>query len=102
MACWRTRRTAEIGIRIALGAGCGDVLWMVLRDSLLMLAIGVLLGVPAALAVTQLLRDVIFGIAPNDPVSFVVAGALMLAAATAWIPARRATRVDPMQALRQE
>ena len=75
-----------------------------MRDSLLMVAIGVLLGVPAALAVTQLLREVIYGIAPNDPLSFVAAAALMLAAATAaaWIPARGATLIDPMRALRQE
>ena len=99
-----TRRTNEIGIRLALGAGRGDVQWMVLRESLWMVAAGMAVGIPAALALTQLVREALYGIQPNDPLSFVVAGALMVvvAAVAAWIPARRAARVDPLRALRCE
>jgi predicted permease len=104
MAYTVTRRTSEIGIRMALGAGCNDVLWMVLRGSLFMVAIGIGIGIPTALALTQVVREALYGIEPNDPVSFIAAGMLMLAVATAaaWIPALRAARVDPMQALRHE
>jgi ABC-type antimicrobial peptide transport system permease subunit len=91
-----TRRTNEIGIRLALGAGRGDVQWMVLRESLWMVAAG--------LALTKLVQQTLYGVKPNDPASFVAAGALMVvvAAIAAWIPARRAARVDPMRALRCE
>jgi ABC-type antimicrobial peptide transport system permease subunit len=104
MAYTVTRRTNEIGIRLALGAGRGDVQWMVLRECLWMVGTGLAIGIPAALALTQLVRQALYGIEPNDPLSFVAASALMLvvAAAAAWIPARRASRVDPMRALRCE
>lgn len=104
MAYTVTRRTSEIGIRMALGAGHRDVVWTVLRGSLLMVAIGIGVGVPAALALSQVVREALYGIEPNDPVSFIAASVLMLAVATAaaWIPAQRAARVDPMQALRHE
>ena len=104
MAYTVTRRTSEIGIRMALGAGCNAVLWRVLRGSLFMVAIGIGIGVPTALALTQVVREALYGIEPNDPVSFIAASVLMLAVATvaAWIPAQRAGRVDPMQALRHE
>jgi predicted lysophospholipase L1 biosynthesis ABC-type transport system permease subunit len=96
MAYTVARRTNEIGIRLALGAGRGDVLWMV--------AAGLVVGIPAALALTRLIQRTLYGVKPNDPLSFVAAGALMLvvAAVAAWIPARRAARVDPMRALRCE
>jgi len=76
----------------------------VLRSSLFMVVIGIGIGVPAALALTQVVREALYGIEPNDPVSFIAASVLMLAVATAaaWIPALRAARVDPMQALRHE
>jgi predicted permease len=104
MAYAVTRRTSEIGIRLALGAGRGDVQWMVLRESLWMVAAGLVVGIPAALALTRYVQATLYGIKPNDPVSFVAAGALMIAVAgmAAWIPARRAARVDPMRALRCE
>jgi predicted permease len=104
MAYAVTRRTNEIGIRLALGAGRGDVQWMVLRESLWMVAAGLAVGIPAALALTKYIQASLYGIKPNDPVSFVAAGALMIAVAgmAAWIPARRAARVDPMRALRCE
>jgi predicted permease len=104
MAYTVTRRTNEIGIRLALGAERGDVQWMVLRESLWMVAAGLVVGIPAALALMKLVRGVLYGVEPNDPVSFVAAGASMVvvAAIAAWIPARRAARVDPMRALRCE
>ena len=99
-----TRRTNEIGIRLALGAARGDVQWMVLRESLWMVAAGLAVGIPAALALTKYVQASLYGIKPNDPASFVAAGALMvlLAGLAAWIPARRAALVDPMRALRCE
>lgn len=104
MAYAVTRRTSEIGIRLALGAGRGDVQWMVLRESLWMVAAGLVVGIPCALALTKYVEASLYGIKPNDPVSFVAAGVLMavVAALAAWIPARRAARVDPMRALRCE
>ena len=104
MAYTVTRRTSEIGIRLALGAGRSDVQWMVLRESLWMVLAGMVAGIPASLALTQLVRDALYGIRPNDPFSFIAAGAFMVAVAAvaAWIPARRAARVDPMRALRCE
>jgi ABC-type antimicrobial peptide transport system permease subunit len=69
-----------------------------------MVAAGLVVGIPAALALTRLIQRTLYGVKPNDPLSFVAAGALMLvvAAVAAWIPARRAARVDPMRALRCE
>ena len=102
MAYTVARRTNEIGIRLALGAGRGNVQWIVIRESLWMVVAGLIVGIPAALALTQVLREALYGIKPNDPLSFIAAGVLMLAVAAvaAWIPARRAARVDPMRALR--
>ncbi|PYT20584.1 MAG: multidrug ABC transporter substrate-binding protein [Acidobacteria bacterium] len=104
MAYSVARRTNEIGIRMAMGAGRGHVQWMVLRESLWMVAAGLTLGIPAALALTRLVREALYGIQPNDPLSFVAAGVLMavVAGVAGWIPARRAARVDPMRALRCE
>ncbi|HLK19891.1 MAG TPA: ABC transporter permease [Bryobacteraceae bacterium] len=104
MAYSVARRTIEIGVRLALGARRSAVQWMVLRQSLWMVALGLALGIPAALALTGLVEKFLFGIKPTDVVSFIAAGLLMAAvgAAAAWIPARRAARVDPMKALRCE
>lgn len=104
MAYAVTRRTNEIGIRLALGAGRGDVQWMVLRESLWMVVAGLVVGIPVALALTKYVQASLYGIQPNDLVSFVGAGVLMVvvAAIAAWIPARRAARVDPMRAVRCE
>ncbi|HEY9125619.1 MAG TPA: FtsX-like permease family protein, partial [Acidobacteriaceae bacterium] len=97
-------RTSEIGIRMALGAQAGAVRWMVVRESLSLLAIGVAAGVPVALLLTRLVRSELFGLTAADPVSFfgaiVVVGVMTVIAA--WIPARRAAKVDPMVALRWE
>jgi putative ABC transport system permease protein len=98
------RRTHEIGVRMALGAQGGDVMGMVLRHGLLLTAIGVVLGVGGALALSRLVRGLLFGIGPADPVSYVAAVLLLGATAlvACWLPARRATRVDPLVALRHE
>ena len=98
------RRTNEIGIRMALGAQNHRVLWMVLKESLLLLGIGIALGLPATLAATRLVRAQLFGLSPCDPFTL-TAAVLMIAIvtlATALFPARRAAKVDPMVALRYE
>jgi predicted permease len=98
------RRTNEIGVRMALGASKGGVLWMVMRESLLLLGIGVAVGVPATLAASRLIRAGLFGVSPSDPLTLVTS-VLMIAAVilgAAYLPARRATRIDPMVALRYE
>jgi predicted permease len=98
------RRTNEIGIRMALGAQNSRVLWMVLKESLLLLGIGIALGVPATLAATRLVQAQLFGLSPSDP--FTLTAAVFLIAivtlAAAFFPARRAAKVDPMVALRYE
>jgi predicted permease len=98
------RRVREIGIRMALGARAGEVLWLILREVTLMVGIGALIGVPAALALTRLVTAYLFGLTPQDPAS-IIGSVLILLAVTVlagFIPARRASRVDPMIALRYE
>ena len=98
------RRTREIGVRIALGASRGGVQWMVLRESLVLLGLGFALGVPAALAATRLVASMLFGLTPADPVTMAASLLVMVGVslAAAFVPARRAARVDPMVALRYE
>jgi ABC-type antimicrobial peptide transport system permease subunit len=98
------RRTKEIGLRMALGAAAGDVVRMVLRDSLWMLGMGILAGVPCAYAVGRFLRTSLFEMDPLDlPTAAFAFGALMVVALlAAWLPARRAARIDPLTALREE
>ena len=96
------RRTNEIGIRLALGAQTRTLLWMVLRESVVMLAIGLAIGLPLTLVSTRLIREQLFGLSAMDPMTIGVA-ILVVTAMTllaAWLPARRATKVDPMVALR--
>ncbi len=99
-----SRRTREIGIRISLGAQPGAVLRMVLRQGLILTLLGVGFGLAASLGATRLLESQLFGVTPTDPVTFVVAPILLLAVAllAGLVPARRATNVDPLIAIRQE
>jgi predicted permease len=98
------RRTAEIGVRMALGAQRHQVLWMVLRESLLISALGVAVGFPAAIACARLLRSMLFNLTPGDPITFVLvlAGISLVTVLAAAVPARRAASVDPILALREE
>jgi predicted permease len=104
MAYTVTWRTREIGIRMALGAFTGDVIWLVMREVLLLLAIGMAIGLPAAWGLSRLVAAQLYGLTPNDPVSILAAaiGIASVALAAGYLPARRATRVDPMRALRWE
>jgi ABC-type antimicrobial peptide transport system permease subunit len=99
-----TRRTNEIGIRMALGARRSTMLWMVLREILILVTSGLVIGVPAALAGDRLVSNMLFGLKPIDPVTLVSATIvlLMVAAIAGYLPARRASRADPMVALRCE
>jgi predicted permease len=99
-----SRRTREIGIRMALGAGQRDVLRMVVEEGLELTIAGAVFGVAAALAVTRYLGSILYGVHPGDPVTLIVVAAILMivALAACWIPARRAARVDPMVALRYE
>jgi macrolide transport system ATP-binding/permease protein len=98
------QRTHEIGIRMALGAQPRDILKMVLRQSVVIVAMGLAIGLAAALAGTRAVANLIVGIKPTDPVTFVTVVVLLsvIALVACWIPARRATRVSPLTALRHE
>jgi len=99
-----TRRTREIGIRMALGAQQSSVLAMIIREAALLLIIGVAVAVPAALAVTRLARTLLYGVEPNDGFSIIAASALLIAVGVfaAFLPARKAASIDPLSALRHE
>jgi predicted permease len=98
------RRTPEIGLRMALGAARGRVLWMVLCESLVLASAGLIVGVPVALAGTRVLRSLLYGLPPGDPATLAGAATamLLLGAAAGYVPARSASRVDPLAALRAE
>jgi predicted permease len=98
------RRTGEIGVRMALGARPKDVAWPVVKNAFYLAAFGIAVGIPAALGITRIIRSILYDIKPYDPLTIVAAAVLLLlvAALAAWIPARRAAKTDPMEALRYE
>lgn len=99
-----TQRTQEIGVRIALGAQRSDVMWLVLRHGIRLALIGIVIGLFAALALGKVIQSFLFGVAAADPITFSAVSLLLLAVAivACWLPAHRATKVDPMVALRYE
>lgn len=99
-----TRRTREIGIRMALGAERSSVLWLVMRRAAAFLLIGAVIGIPTALFATRLVKSFLYGIGAQDPLTIVMATMVLgaVAATASFLPARRATKVDPMVALRHE
>src|SRR5262249_49738558 len=104
MAYAVARRTNEIGLRMALGAGRHSVIWMVLREVCVLAALGLAIAVPTALATSRFVESVLFHMKANDPRVLALAAAVLLAATllAGYAPARRASRVDPMVALRHE
>ncbi|HTH53678.1 MAG TPA: ABC transporter permease [Edaphobacter sp.] len=99
-----TQRTNEIGIRLALGAQRGRVRTMVLRESAWLTIFGIIAGLVAAVALSRLIKSMLYGLSPTDPVSLTAAALLLLAVAlfASWLPAARASRIEPMEALRHE
>jgi predicted permease len=98
------RRTSEFGIRLALGARSHMLLWMILRECVLLLVVGLALGVPVALSSTRILKSLLYDLSPLDPtaISIAIVAVTVMTIAAAWLPARRATRINPMHALRAE
>ena len=99
-----SQRTREIGIRLALGARKGELKWMFVRSALLLTAIGVAIGMGAAAALMQLMKSLLFGISPLDPVTYIIVPLVLAASAAlaSYLPARRAASVDPVVALKTE
>jgi len=97
-------RPREIGIRMAIGAQAGDVLWMVVRRGMSLTLIGVTLGLAAALALTRVMKNLLFNVSATDTATFALISLLSVAVAliASYIPARRAAKVDPLLAIRNE
>jgi putative ABC transport system permease protein len=99
-----SRRTNEIGIRVALGASRGDVLLLVVRQAMLLALIGSAIGIAGGLSLSRLMASQLYGVGPTDPITFVAVAALLMlvSLAASYLPARRAMRVEPTAALRYE
>ena len=99
-----SQRTREIGIRMALGANKNELLWMFVRSALVLTGVGTAVGLGAAAALMRLMRTLLFGISPLDPVTFIAVPVALVAAAAlaSYLPARRTAAVDPVEALRTE
>jgi ABC-type antimicrobial peptide transport system permease subunit len=99
-----SQRTREIGIRMAIGATAGDVLKMIVREGFILTAIGLAIGLAGAFALTRLLQGLVFGVSTTDAASFIGAIAVLGIAslAASWLPARRAAKLEPLTALRDE
>ena len=104
MAYVVTLRTHEIGIRLALGAQRSSILRLVMRDAAIVLVVGIAAGLLGSIWITRLVKGLLFGLTPNDPVTMglAIAGMAMVALAATYIPAQRAIRADPMVALKYE
>ncbi|HVN04541.1 MAG TPA: ABC transporter permease [Bryobacteraceae bacterium] len=104
MAYAVARRTAEIGLRIALGAAPAKIEWMVMRDGLVLIALGILFGLPLALTAARVSSSLLYGVKPSDPVVFLLTAGVLLGTGmlAAFLPARRAATVQPVEALRHE
>ena len=98
------RRTSELGIRIALGARSHALVWLILRECILLLVLGLAIGIPVTLGSAKVLKDLLYQLSPVDPMSIAAAviAVVCMTLAAAWLPARRATRINPIQALRTE
>jgi predicted permease len=104
MAQGVARRTSEIGIRMALGARGGNIAWMILRETLVLVLLGLVIGVPIALVAAKLISSQLFGLKPADPLALISAAVVLtlVALLAGYVPARRASRVNPLNALRYE
>ena len=104
LALWVRQRTRELGIRMALGASPREIVSAILRQGLTLTAAGIVFGIAAAFTLTRALKGLLFGVTPTDFETYATVSALLLAAALAacWMPARRAAKIDPQQALRAE
>lgn len=104
MSCKVARRTGEIGIRMALGPQRGRVVWMILREVVLLVAVGLAISVPAALTASKLVESFLFGMKSNDLLTLMGSMVTLVIAAilAGYLPARNASRIDPMVALRHE
>jgi predicted permease len=101
---WAAQRTREVGVRLALGATSGNVRWMVLREAFTIVLAGIAVGMPVAVATSQLLKGLLFGLTPLDPATLLAASTALVgvAAVASYVPAHKASRIDPMVALRYE